>query len=91
MTQDGSIPFVYMGGKYLLTVAQYVAPAISSKSFGTAALYVTSGTNPTSREAEASAGYLVGEILALTHDLPASIASQVPASLKGHQPLARGS
>ena len=44
---------------------------------------MTSGTNATSRAAEAAAGYLVGEILAITHDQPASIAAQVPASFKG--------
>jgi Domain of unknown function (DUF929) len=82
-TQPGSIPFVYMDGKYLITGAQYVASAISGKSFDTAVPYMTSGTNATSREAEAAAGYLVGEILAITHDQPASVASQVPATLKG--------
>jgi hypothetical protein len=82
-TEPGSIPFIYMNGKYLYTGAQYVAPAISGKSFQDAVPYMTSGTNPTSREAEAAAGYLVGEIVALTHDQPASVAGQVPASLKG--------
>ena len=82
-TESGSIPFVYLGGKYLVTGAQYVASPISGKSFDSAVPYMTSGTNATSRQAEAVAGYLVGEILALTHDQPASIASQVPASLKG--------
>jgi Domain of unknown function (DUF929) len=82
-TEDGSIPFVYLGGKYLITGAQYEAPAISGESFQSAVPYMTSGTNATSKGAEAAAAYLVGEILALTHDQPASIASQVPASLKG--------
>jgi hypothetical protein len=82
-TENGSIPFVYLGGKYLVTGAQYVASPISGKSFDSAVPYMTSGANATSRQAEAVAGYLVGEILALTHDQPASIASQVPASLKG--------
>ncbi len=82
-TENGSIPFVYFGGKYLVTGAQYVAAPISGKSFETAVPYMTSGTNATSRAAEAAAGYLVGDILAMTHDQPASIAAQVPASLKG--------
>jgi thiol-disulfide isomerase/thioredoxin len=82
-SQPGSIPFMYMNGKYLVTGAQYDASAISGKSFQTAVPYMTSGTNPTSREAEAVAGYLVGEILTITHDQPASVAAQVPASLKG--------
>jgi Domain of unknown function (DUF929) len=81
--ESGSIPFMYMDGKYLLTGAQYIAGPISGESFDTAVPYMTSGTNPTSREVEAAAGYLVGEILAITHDQPASVANQVPASLKG--------
>jgi hypothetical protein len=82
-TENGSIPFVYMNVKYLVTGAQYIASAISGKSFETAVPYMTSGSNPTSRQVEAAAGYLVGEILAITHDKPASVAAQVPASLKG--------
>jgi hypothetical protein len=81
--EAGSIPFVYMNGKYLITGAQYDASAISGKSFQSAVPYMTSGTSATSRAAEAAAGYLVGEILAITHDQPASVAAQVPASLKG--------
>jgi hypothetical protein len=82
-TETGSIPFVYLGGKYLITGAQYVASPISGKSFETAVPYMTSGTNATSRGVETAAAYLVGDILALTHDQPASVASQVPAYLKG--------
>jgi hypothetical protein len=82
-TENGSIPFMYMAGKYLVTGAQYDAAPISGKSFDDAVPYMTSGTNPTSRAVEAAAGYLVGEIVAITHDQPASVASQVPASLKG--------
>jgi hypothetical protein len=82
-TENGSIPFLYLGGKYLVTGAQYLASPLSGKSFEAAVPYMTSGTNATSKGAEAAAGYLVGEILALTHDQPASVASQVPASLKG--------
>ncbi len=81
--ENGSIPFIYMNGKYLVTGAQYNASAISGKPFDTAVPYMTSGTNVTSRQVEAAAGYLVGEILAITHDQPASVAAQVPNSLKG--------
>jgi hypothetical protein len=82
-TENGSIPFVYLGGKYLVTGAQYDAAPISGKTFDTAVPYMTSGTNPTSKAVEAAAGYLVGEIVALTHDQPAALAAQVPDSLKG--------
>jgi hypothetical protein len=51
--------------------------------FAKAVPYMTSGTNPTSKAAEASAGYDVGDICALTHDQPASVCSHVPAKLVG--------
>jgi hypothetical protein len=44
---------------------------------------MTSGTNATSTAAEASAGYVVGDICALTHDQPASVCAHVPAKLVG--------
>jgi thiol-disulfide isomerase/thioredoxin len=79
----GSIPFIYFDGKYLVLGAQYDAGAIAGKSFTSAVPYMTSGTNSTSKGAEAAAGYLVGDICSLTHDQPASVCSHVPASLMG--------
>jgi thiol-disulfide isomerase/thioredoxin len=79
----GSIPFVYFDGKFLLIGAQYDPSAIAGKSFTSAVPYMTSGTNSTSKDAEAAAGYVVGDICALTHDQPASVCSKVPASLIG--------
>lgn len=81
--QDGSIPFIYMDGKYLQIGAQYIADPLSGMQFTKAVSYLTSGTNATSKAAEAAAGYLVGDICALTHDQPASVCSQVPKSLIG--------
>lgn len=84
--EDGSIPFVYLDGKYLVTGLQYsaeVASHISGDSFSAADSYITSGTNQTSRAAMAAAGFLVGDICTLTHNQPASVCSAVPASLKG--------
>jgi hypothetical protein len=48
-----------------------------------AATYLTSGANAMSKAAEASAGYLVEDICALTHGQPAAVCSQVPASVVG--------
>jgi len=79
----GSIPFVYMAGKYLQIGAQYDASPISGMQFQEAASYMTGGTNATSKGVEAAAGYLVGDLCALTHDHPASVCSQVPAKLIG--------
>jgi hypothetical protein len=78
-----SVPFAYIGGKFLLTTAQYDASAISQMSFQAAASIISSGTGPVSRHAEAAAGYLVADFCALTRDQPARVCSQVPSSLTG--------
>ena len=81
--QSGSIPFLYMSGKYLMIGSQYDGGALSGMQFTKAADYLTSGSNVTSKGAVAAAGYLVGDICALTHGQPASVCSQVPKSLVG--------
>lgn len=80
-TTNASLPFAYMGGKFLLTTAQYDASATSGMSFQAAANVLTSGTSTVSRRAEAAAGYLVADICTLTHHQPAQICSQVPSGL----------
>jgi hypothetical protein len=52
-------------------------------SWTTAATYMTSGKNATSKAMQAAAGYLVGDICALTHGQPASVCSLVPKPLIG--------
>lgn len=82
-TINTSLPFAYMGGKFLLTTAQYDASAISRMSFKAAASIMSSGTGQVSRHAEAAAGYLVADFCALTRDQPARVCSQAPSSLTG--------
>jgi Domain of unknown function (DUF929) len=82
-TTPGSIPFAYIGGKFLITSAQYDASAISQMNFQTAVGIMTSGNSTVSKQAEAAAGYLVGDFCALTHDQPEAVCSQVPSSLIG--------
>jgi hypothetical protein len=78
-----SLPFAYLGGRFLLTTAQYDASAISQMSFQAAATIMSSGTSPVSRHAQAAAGYLVADFCALTRGQPARACSQVPPSLTG--------
>lgn len=84
--EAGSIPFLYIDGKYLVTGLQYgpsVAGKLSGQSFPAAASYLTSGTNKASQYTEAAAGFLVGDICTLTHNQPPRVCSMVPADLKG--------
>lgn len=82
-TQSGSIPFAYLGGRFLVTGIQYDASSIAGTAWLTAAENITSGTTPVSKHAEAAAGFLVGDICAMTNGKPASVCSQVPPNLKG--------
>jgi hypothetical protein len=81
----GSIPFVDLGGKFLISGTEYDGSALSGMSFNSAVSYLTSANNSTSRAAEAVTGHLVGTICALTHNQPAQVCSAVPASLKTGQ------
>jgi hypothetical protein len=78
-----SLPFAYMGGRFLLTTAQYDASAISQMSFRAAARIMASGRSAISKHAEAAAGYLIADLCALTHDQPGTVCSQVPPRLIG--------
>jgi hypothetical protein len=82
-TINASLPFVYIGGRFILTTAQYDASAVSQMTFQAAARTISSGNGPVSRYAEAAAGYLIADFCALTHNQPMSVCSQVPSSLVG--------
>jgi hypothetical protein len=79
-TQNGSIPFVYFAGKYIQAGAQYDASALSGQQMTQAAAYVTSGTNATSKAAEAAAGHFLAAVCSIANDKPPVCAS-VPSSL----------
>ena len=81
--QSGSIPFLYMSGRYVQIGAQYDAGALSGMQFAKAATYLTSNANATAKGAMAAAGYLVGDLCALTRGQPAPVCSQVPKDLVG--------
>lgn len=78
----GTIPFVDMGGKFVINGTEYDASALAGKSFDSAVGYIASANNTTSRAAEGVAGHLIGTICALTNNQPAKVCSAVPASLK---------
>jgi hypothetical protein len=83
---EDPIPFVYIGGKYVVTSVQFSytgGNGMSGWSFAKAASVLTSGSSAMSKGALAAAGYLVGDLCTLTHNQPAEVCSQVPATLKG--------
>jgi hypothetical protein len=82
-SEAGGIPFIYLAGRFLLIGPQFVTSALTRRQWATAATTVTSGQGTTSRQVEASAGLLVGDICAITHGQPVSVCSQVPPALFG--------
>jgi hypothetical protein len=81
--EEGSIPFVYIGGKFLITGVSYDASSIAGKQMLAAVNYMTSGTNTTSKDAEAVAGYLISDLCTLTHNKPGDVCNQIPTWLRG--------
>jgi len=82
---QGAIPFIDLGGRYLVSGTQYDGSQLSGMSFDTALGDITSGANPTSHAVQAAAARLVGVICSLTHGQPSSVCTAVPASLQTGQ------
>lgn len=80
-TINASLPFAYLGGKYLLTTTQYDASALSKTNFQTATHIMTSGTSAVAEHAQAAAGYLIADLCDLTHNQPTPVCTQLPPDL----------
>jgi thiol-disulfide isomerase/thioredoxin len=90
---EGSIPFIYLAGKYLVTAESYDASSIAGFQMLAAVSYMTSGTNTSSKGAEAVAGYFISDLCTLTHNQPAAVCNLVPTWLRGvttSSPLHKG-
>ena len=80
--QSGSIPFVDIGGEFVLTGVQYEAGAISQMSFRTATGVMTSGKSAVSHHVDAAAGYLLGDICAVTRQQPSYVCRAGPVQAR---------
>jgi hypothetical protein len=80
---SGGFPFIYLAGRFILIGPQWLGAQLSGLSWATAATMLTSGRSVISKEAEAAAGLLVGDICAVTHAEPTSVCSRVPRILLG--------
>lgn len=80
-TQSDAVPFLYIGGKFLLSGFQYDSSKIWRMSFQAATKLITSGSTAVSKNMQAAAGFLVADFCALSNGQPASICSQVPSSV----------
>ena len=80
---SGGIPFIYLAGRFVLIGPQWLTSQLSRVSWAEAASTLTSGTSALSKQAEAAAGFLVGDICAITRAEPASVCTHVPSALLG--------
>lgn len=88
----GTIPFVVLGGKYLISGASYDASALQNQSIERAASILTNPVDPSAAgtsglaalavASQAIAGRIVGVICSLTNNQPTNVCSAVPASLQ---------
>ena len=82
---SGGIPFIDLGGKYVVSGTEYDGSTLSGMSFGSALADISGSANPTSTAAEAVAAHLIGAICSLTHGQPSNVCSSIPASLQTGQ------
>jgi hypothetical protein len=81
----GAIPFIDLGGRYIVSGTEYDGSVLSGMSFESALAYMTTATTPTARAAQAVAAHLVGVMCTLTHNQPSAVCSAIPASLETGQ------
>lgn len=82
---QGSIPFIDLGGRYLVSGTEYDGSALSGMSFASAVDYMTGSASTTRSAADAVAAHLIGLICSLTHNRPSSVCTAVPSALKTGQ------
>ena len=80
--QAGSIPFIDLGGRYIVSGTEYDGSLMSNQNFDAVLGEMATGTTSTAQAARAAAAHLVGVICSLTGDQPVSVCSAVPSSLK---------
>jgi hypothetical protein len=86
--QAGAIPFIDLGGRFLVSGTEYDGSGLAGRSFATALADMTTGASTTSRAAQAVAAHLIGAICSLTNNQPSSVCGAVPSSLKAGQTAA---
>lgn len=71
----GSIPFIYFGGRFLQISAAYDPHVLAGKSMTSIASSLSDPNAASTKNIEASAGVLVGDLCTLTHGNPGSVCS----------------
>jgi hypothetical protein len=80
---QGSIPFIYIAGKFLQTGSPYDPGLLAGKTMNEIAQAATDPTTKIGQAIQAAAGSLVSDICSVTKDQPASVCSAFSGSSSG--------
>lgn len=72
-SDDGSIPFMSIGNKFLVSGASYTPATLAGLSRSTIAAGLTTATSPITAAIISSANYLTASFCTLTNNLPSSV------------------
>jgi len=78
-TQAGGIPFVYIGGKWVIDGASYDVTPMQHLSHATVAQAAATGSTKYGSDIQATAGAIVSRLCNLTHGQPGNVCRSFPA------------
>jgi len=84
----GAIPFVYLGGHYLITGASALPSVLSGKSWATIASSLKDASSAEAKAVDGTANYITAGICKMTSNQPSSVCTSSVTALQSKMPAA---
>ena len=84
----GAIPFVYIGGKYLISGASALPSVLSGKSWASIASSLKDPSSAVAKAVDGTANYITAAICKTTNDQPSSVCTSSVTALQSKMPAA---
>ena len=82
-TEDGAIPFIDFGNKYIISGASYNAQLLQGLSWSQVATDLSNPSSSVAQAADGAANYITAAICTMTNNLPATACTATVKSLEG--------
>jgi hypothetical protein len=82
-TEDGAIPFIDFGNKYIISGASYNAQLLQGLSWSQVATDLSNPSSSVAQAADGAANYITAAICSMTNNLPATACTATVKSLEG--------
>ena len=82
-TEDGAIPFIDFGNKYIISGASYNAQLLQGLSWSQVATDLSNPSSSVAKAADGAANYITAAICTMTNNLPATACTATVKSLEG--------